>query len=118
VTLLLAFWLFENLVPLLRYGRLSSFHTYLSKIRPLEATAALEQQCARFIDLMQVDVEFGDGRTAAFWAASTLAVGYVCDVVRAGCRLPWLGRHAYAAAFTVPRALGARGTRHAGHAHV
>jgi cardiolipin synthase len=32
VALLLGFWVFENLAALARYGRLSSFHTYLSKV--------------------------------------------------------------------------------------
>ena len=32
VALLLGFWVFENLAALARYGRLSSFHTYLSKM--------------------------------------------------------------------------------------
>ena len=78
--------------------------------RPDAAVAALERGFARPIDLMQVDIEFGDARTERRWAASTVAVGYVCEVVRNGFRLAWLGRHAYAAsaAITVPVALGAR----------
>lgn len=75
-----------------------------------DAVTALDRGHARPVDLMQVDVEFGDGRSVSRLAASTVAVGYVCDVVRNGLRLPWLGRRAYAAAatITVPRALGAR----------
>lgn len=78
--------------------------------RPHDAVGALERGHARPIDLMQVDIEFGDARTERRWAASTVAVGYVCDVVRNGLRLSWLGRCAYtaAAAITVPLALGAR----------
>ena len=78
--------------------------------RPRDAVAALERGHARPIDLMQVGIDFGDGRTESRWAASTVAVGYVCDVVRNGLRLSWLGRRAYetAAAITIPRALGAR----------
>ncbi len=78
--------------------------------RPHDAVAALERGHARPIDLMQVDIEFGGGRTERRWAASTVAVGYVCDVVRSGLRLSWLGRRAYAAAaaITIPQALGAR----------
>jgi diacylglycerol kinase family enzyme len=78
--------------------------------RPDDAVAALERSHARTIDLMEVDIEFGDARTERRRAASTVAVGYVCDVVRNGLRLPWLGRRAYAAAaaITVPLALGAR----------
>ena len=77
---------------------------------PHDAVAALDRGEVRPIDLMRVDVEFGDGRTESRLAASTVAVGYVCDVVRNGLRLPWLGRRAYAAAaaVTIPRALGAR----------
>ena len=82
----------------------------LGFVRPHEAVAALERGHARAIDLMQVDIEFGDARTERRRAASTVAVGYVCDVVRNGLRLPWLGRRAYVAAavITVPLALGAR----------
>lgn len=82
----------------------------LGFVHPRQAVAALDRGWARAVDLMQVDVEFGDGRAASWRAASTVAVGYVCDVVRNGLRLPWLGRHAYAAAaaLTVPRPLGAR----------
>jgi diacylglycerol kinase family enzyme len=78
--------------------------------RPDEAVAALERGHAQSIDLMQVEIEFGNARAETRQAASTLAVGYVCDVVRNGLRLPWLGRHAYAAAaaITVPQAIGAR----------
>ena len=32
VVVLLAFWMLENLLALLRYGRLSSFHTYMSRV--------------------------------------------------------------------------------------
>ncbi len=78
--------------------------------RPHDAVAALDRGHARPIDLMQVDIEFGDARTESRRAASTVAVGYVCDVVRNGLRLRRLGRRAYAAAaaITVPQALGAR----------
>ena len=78
--------------------------------RPQAAVAALERGHARPLDLMQVDIGFGDARTERRWAASTVAVGYVCDVVRNGFRLSWLGHRAYAAAaaITIPRALGAR----------
>ncbi len=80
--------------------------------RPGDAVAALSRGHSRSIDLMEVDIEFGDARTERRWVASTLAVGYVCDVVRNGLRLAWLGHRAYAAAaaLTVPVALGARVT--------
>ncbi len=82
----------------------------LGFLHPHEAVAALDEGHARPIDLMQVEIEFADGRKESRRAASTVAVGYVCDVVRQGLRLPWLGRRAYAAAaaVTVPRELGAR----------
>jgi diacylglycerol kinase (ATP) len=79
--------------------------------RPREAIAALERGQTRAIDLMRVAVSFQGRPADTRWAASTLATGYVCDVVLTGRRrLPWLGRHAYAAAaaITVPRALAAR----------
>jgi diacylglycerol kinase family enzyme len=78
--------------------------------RPDAAVAAIERGHARPIDLMEVDIEYGDARTERRRAASTVAVGYVCDVVRNGLRLAFLGRRAYAAAaaITVPLALGAR----------
>ncbi len=78
--------------------------------RARDAVAALDRGAARAIDLMLVDIGFGDGRTERRRAASTVAVGYVCDVVRNGLHLPWLGRRAYAAAaaITGPSALAAR----------
>jgi diacylglycerol kinase (ATP) len=82
----------------------------LGLFRPQDAVSALELGRTRPIDLMQVEVALGDGRTQSRRAASTVAAGYVCDVVKNGLRLPWLGRHAYAAAaaITVPTALAAR----------
>ena len=51
------------------------------------------------IDLIRVWIQFGDGRVEERLCASTVAVGYVADVVAFGReQLAWLGRHAYATA--------------------
>lgn len=50
------------------------------------------------IDLLEVDVGFADGTQQTFLAASTLAVGYIADVVRLAPRFSALGRYAYTAA--------------------
>ena len=56
------------------------------------------------IDLIRAEIEFADGRVEVRLCASTLAAGYVVDVVAYGRRrLAWLGRHAYAAAALVVR---------------
>jgi diacylglycerol kinase family enzyme len=60
---------------------------------------------ARWIDLLDVELQHADGARTRLWAASTVALGYVTAVVRFGReRLPRLGRQAYAAAslLTVP----------------
>ncbi|MCX7056289.1 MAG: diacylglycerol kinase family protein [Proteobacteria bacterium] len=71
------------------------------------ALAALEVGRSEPIDLMRVDIRTAATRRNCL-AASTLALGYVADVVRLGrTRLAWLGRHAYTAAalMTRPRSL-------------
>jgi diacylglycerol kinase (ATP) len=71
------------------------------------ALVALEAGRTGPIDLMRVGLRTDDA-TSSRLAASTLAIGYVADVVRAGrTRLGWLGQHAYTAAAlaTRPRAL-------------
>jgi diacylglycerol kinase (ATP) len=63
------------------------------------------------IDLMRARIEFVDGGRRELLVASTLAVGYVADVVAAArAHFGWLGRHAYMAAAlaTRPRALELR----------
>jgi diacylglycerol kinase (ATP) len=58
------------------------------------------------LDLLQTRIAFHDGAEARRWCASTLAAGYVTEVVTMGrTRLAWLGQAAYAAAamLTVPR---------------
>lgn len=69
---------------------------------PARAIAALRRGACRPLDLMDVSVTFADGRAERRLCASTLAVGYVTDVVTVGRRqLHWLGRAAYAAAAMV-----------------
>jgi diacylglycerol kinase (ATP) len=69
---------------------------------PGRALDALRRGARRPLDLMDVGVGFRDGRTERRLCASTLAVGYVTEVVMFGRhRLPQLGRAAYAAAAMV-----------------
>ncbi len=78
---------------------------------PARALEALRRGTTKPLDLMSVGVGFEDGRTDRRLCASTLAVGYVTDVVEFGRRrLPRLGRAAYAAAamVVVPRSFEAR----------
>ena len=75
--------------------------------RMAAALVALEAGRSASIDLMHVRVHAAAGAPFARLAASTLAIGYVADVVHEGrTRLAWLGRHAYTAAAvgTRPRA--------------
>lgn len=63
------------------------------------ALASLQSGVRLPVDLAEVLLVFADGRQERRLFASTLAVGYVADVVRFGRkRLPRLGRHAYALA--------------------
>ena len=63
------------------------------------ALTSLERKTCQPLDLMDVHIGFADGRQERRLCASTLAVGYVADVVTLGRhRLPALGRAAYAAA--------------------
>jgi diacylglycerol kinase family enzyme len=55
------------------------------------------------IDLLELEVLFADGRRHACRAASTLATGYVADVVRLAGEFTPLGRHAYTAAAVCSR---------------
>lgn len=76
-----------------------------------DALAALDARRSVTIDLMRVRTQPREGAAGTRLAASTLALGYVADVVRAGrSHLAWLGRHAYTAAAvsTRPRALPLR----------
>lgn len=73
-------------------------------------TALLRCDC-RNLDLMEARIEFANGRIERRLCASTLAVGYVADVVTCGRqRLSGLGRVAYAAAtmIVIPKAFEAR----------
>jgi diacylglycerol kinase (ATP) len=78
---------------------------------PARALAALQCCDCRPLDLMEVLIEFADGRIDRRLCASTLAVGYVTDVVTCGRRrLSGLGHLAYAAAtmIVVPKPFAAR----------
>jgi diacylglycerol kinase (ATP) len=71
---------------------------------PAGALAAFAAGDTLAIDVIRAVIEFADGRIEERLCASTLAFGYVADVVALGRRrLAWLGRHAYAtAAIAVP----------------
>lgn len=63
------------------------------------ALTSLERKTCQPLDLMEVEIGFADGRQERRLCASTLAVGYVEEVVTLGRhKLPGLGRAAYAAA--------------------
>lgn len=69
------------------------------------ALDALRRARAAPLDLLETRFGFPDGREERRWCASTLAAGYVAEVVITGRqRLAWLGTSAYAAAamLTVP----------------
>jgi diacylglycerol kinase (ATP) len=56
------------------------------------------------LDLLDLSIEFHDGRRWTGWSASNVAIGYVPAVVRcAGRRFRWAGRHCYALAGAVTR---------------
>jgi diacylglycerol kinase (ATP) len=69
------------------------------------ALAALENPRPLPLDLLETRFSLHDGRQERRWCASTLAAGYVTEVVMTGrSRFSWLGSSAYAAAamLTVP----------------
>jgi diacylglycerol kinase (ATP) len=71
----------------------------LGVAEPDRALAALGRGKCRPLDLMRVEIGLERGGTECRLCASTLAMGYVTDVVEFGRRrLPGLGRAAYAAA--------------------
>jgi diacylglycerol kinase (ATP) len=79
--------------------------------RAADAVEALRRPCWNELDLMEVTVESSGAGPARRLCASTLAVGYVTDVVTTGRRrLAGLGHAAYGAAtlFTRPRPFLAR----------
>jgi len=83
----------------------------LGLCRPRDAIEALRRLQCRPLDLMDVTVHADHASTTRRLCASTLAVGYVTDVVTVGRRrLPGLGHAAYAAAavFTMPQEFRAR----------
>jgi diacylglycerol kinase (ATP) len=74
----------------------------LGVAQPARALEALRRQVVRPLDLMDVGVGYADGHDDRRLCASTLALGYVTDVVTFGRqRLAGLGRAAYAAAAMV-----------------
>lgn len=83
----------------------------LGLCRPRDAIEALRRLRRRELDLMEVTLHSDQAAATRRLCASTLAVGYVTDVVTVGRRrMPGLGHAAYAAAavFTVPREFRAR----------
>jgi diacylglycerol kinase (ATP) len=82
----------------------------LGVANPARALAALQRCDCRPLDLMEARLEFSNGRVERRLCASTLAVGYVTDVVIFGRqRLKGLGRAAYAAAtmIVIPKSFDA-----------
>jgi len=63
-----------------------------------DAIAAIKTGRPVRVDLMALEVAFADGRRGSYLAASTLAVGYVANVVARARHLLRLGRCAYATA--------------------
>lgn len=87
---------------------------------PARALAALRRYTCRPIDLMAVSIDFADGRFDHRLCASTLALGYVTNVVVFGRqRLARLGHAAYASAamIVVPERFEARVTGVDGRGH-
>ena len=83
----------------------------LGLANPGRALEALRHGVTRSLDLMDVVASHADGRRTARILASTLALGYVTEVVTCGRqRLAGFGRYAYAAAalVVVPRRFRAR----------
>jgi diacylglycerol kinase family enzyme len=71
----------------------------LGVIDAAQALTALQRCYCRNLDLMETRIEFANGRVERRFCGSTLAVGYVTDVVTCGRqRLSGLGHAAYAAA--------------------
>lgn len=88
----------ERLLALVPAGRGNSLALDLGIGEMSVAVDALKSGEPARIDLLEVNVGFADGRQQTFLAASTLAVGYVADVVRLAPRFSALGRYAYTAA--------------------
>jgi len=59
---------------------------------------ALEADSVRNLDLLAVEVGFADGRASRFFSASTVALGYVMDVVNHASDLRLAGQYGYALA--------------------
>ncbi len=88
----------ERLLAVVPAGRGNSLALDLGIGELSVALDALKYGEPARIDLLDVNVGFADGMQQTFLAASTLAVGYVADVVRLAPRFSALGRYAYTAA--------------------
>ncbi len=88
----------ERLLAVVPAGRGNSLALDLGIGELSVALDALKYGEPARIDLLEVNVGFADGMQQTFLAASTLAVGYVADVVRLAPRFSALGRYAYTAA--------------------
>ncbi len=93
----------ERLLALVPAGRGNSLALDLGIGELSVALDALKYGEPARIDLLEVNVGFADGMQQTFLAASTLAVGYVADVVRLAPRFSALGRYAYTAAAVCSR---------------
>ena len=93
----------ERLLALVPAGRGNSLALHLGIGELSVAVDALKSGEPARIDLLEVDVGFADGTQQTFLSASTLAVGYIADVVRLAPRFSALGRYAYTAATVCSR---------------
>ena len=93
----------ERLLALVPAGRGNSLALDLGIGELSVAVDALKSGEPARIDLLEVNVGFADGMQQTFLAASTLAVGYIADVVRLAPRFSALGRYAYTAAAVCSR---------------
>lgn len=101
----------RQLLAVLPAGHGNCLARDLGLARPGSALQALRRGVTRPLDLMDVVATHDDGRSTARICASTLALGYVTDVVMCGRqRFAALGRCAYAAAamVVVPKRFRAR----------
>lgn len=64
---------------------------------------ALQSGNGKCLDLMQVDVDFGDGRQVSYLSASTIALGYVAGVVSRASNFRAAGPYGYALATLITR---------------
>ena len=69
------------------------------------ADGFLALQCgnSKCLDLMQVDIDFSDGRQASKLSASTIALGYVVNVINRASNFRAAGQYGYALATLITR---------------